>query len=66
MTLFEYAVIFVPNDKAVKAGAKASVLVQPTTVLAEGEASVQILAAKKIPNDYDDRLDQVKIAVRPF
>ncbi len=66
MTLFEYAVLFLPTEKAIKGGAKATVLVQPTTVLAESEASVQILAAKKIPNDYDDKLDQVSIAVRPF
>lgn len=62
MKLFEYAVIYVPTEK----DKTATILVQPTTVLAKDPKSVEMLAAKKIPAEYDDKLDQVQVAVRPF
>ncbi len=66
MKLFEYAVIYVPNEKAVKEGAKASILVPPTTTIAADANSVNMLAVRKIPDEFESKLDQVQVAVRPF
>lgn len=68
--LYEFAVLHHPTpekgpdgkDKAVKS----SIVVQPTSVLAGSPDEVSIMAAKKIPDDYNDKLDEVEIVVRPF
>lgn len=69
--LFEYAVIYHPKEKKDVAGnpveTKKSVLVTPpTTVLAVSEQEVAMLAARAIPTEYGDKLDDVEITIRPF
>ena len=64
--LFQYAVIFNPTEEEAKNGQKAKVLVEPATILAKDDQQAYILAARKVPEDYVDKLDQVSIAVRPF
>lgn len=65
MKLFEYAVIFVPNAETKKSG-KPQVLVPPTCVIAEDASAVNMLAVRKIPDEFERKLDQVQVAVRPF
>ena len=60
--LYEYAVIHNPTKK----DSVAKILVDVTQVLARTEKEVVILAAREIPDDYLDRLEEVDIAVRPF
>jgi hypothetical protein len=68
--LFQYAVLWHPKEK--KAGEsslpeeKSKIVCEPTIVLAADEKSVGILAAKKIPDEYNDQLDQIEVLVRPF
>jgi len=64
--LFQYVIIFTPSDKEEKDGVKAKVLVDVTNALSQDEKSVAILAARQIPEEYLDKLDQVNIAIRPF
>ena len=70
--LFEYAVIYAPKPMEDKLAAKlearkkSKMLVGVTTVLAENEQEVTLRAAKQIPMEYDDKLVDVQIAVRPF
>lgn len=69
--LFEYAVIYHPKEKKDAAGnpleQKKSIIVQDITrVLAGSDKEVAMLAAKAIPNEYDDKLDDVEIVIRPF
>lgn len=70
--LYEYAVIYAPRPMEDKLAAKlearekSKVLVAPTTVLADDEKEVTLRAAKQIPAEYDDKLADVQIAVRPF
>lgn len=69
--LFEYAVIFHPKEKKDAAGNpiedKKSILVKDLTrVLAGSDKEVAILAAKAIPAEYEDKLEQVEIVIRPF
>lgn len=68
--LFEYAVVYHPKEKKDAAGnveTKKSVLVQDITrVLAGSDKEVAMLAAKSIPDEYNDKLDDVEIVIRPF
>ena len=69
--LFTYAVLFHPKEKKDAAGnvteTKRSTVVQtPTTIVATSEAEVAIMAAKAIPTEYEDKLDDVEILIRPF
>jgi len=65
--LFEYAVLYHPRKKEKDADEKRSVLItSPTTLLASDEKEVAILAARNIPEQYIDKLEDVEIVVRPF
>lgn len=69
MKLYEYAILL--DEKRNKDGDltdEAQVLVAPRSVLARDEAQATILAAREIPAEYatSERLDRVKVAVRPF
>jgi hypothetical protein len=68
--LFEYAVLFHPKPKKDAAGSeeaeKSTILTDVTRQLAATPAEVSILAARSIPPEYLDRLEQVEIVVRPF
>lgn len=69
--LFEYAVIYHPKEKKDAAGdpleQKKSIIVQDIArVLAGSDKEVAMLAAKAIPDDYNDKLDDVEIVIRPF
>lgn len=68
--LFEYAVLYHPKEKKDSNGnvedQASKLLVEPTRVVATDEKSVAIMASKKIPNEYDSKLDLVEIIVRPF
>ena len=67
--LFEYAVLYHPKRKKdeVEAGTypKSTVIVTPTVVIGQ-EAEIPMVAARAIPTDYQDRLEDVEIVVRPF
>lgn len=68
--LFEYAVIFhqlqTKEQKDKGESQKSKLLVSPTYVLAKDDKEAAVLAARAIPEEYLDRLDQVEVAVRPF
>lgn len=66
MKLFQYAIFWLPSEQQAKDGRKPEVLQEVTSALAKDEQSVNILASRKIPDQYLDQLDQITIAVRPF
>lgn len=67
MKLFDYAVIHHPKKKDKDTETKASkLIVVPTTILAKDENTALMLAARAIPEEYVDKLDEVEVAVRPF
>ncbi len=66
-TLFNYAILWHPTEKQIKDdGAKSTILVKPTTMLAADEKAVCMAAAMEIPQDKKDQLDQIEIVVAPF
>lgn len=69
--LFEYAVIYHPKEKKDAAGnplesKKSLIVTDLTRVLATSDKEVGMLAAKSIPEEYTDKLDDVEIVIRPF
>lgn len=70
MKLFEYAIIHHAkrtkkhDDEGTEPQHK--VLKVITSVLAKDEREVLLLAAREIPAEYTERLDQIEVAVRPF
>ncbi len=70
MKLYEYAVIYNPlqtkeqNDRGEKP--KSVLIVDVKRVLAGSDKEATMLAARDIPIDYADKLEQVEIALRPF
>lgn len=75
--LFEYAVLYHPKQtkeqiergEAVRFDTvrpKSVLLVTPTTIMASSDQEVSIQAARAIPTEYLDKLEDVEIVVRPF
>jgi len=64
--LFQFAILWQPTDKERKDGKKAKIIVEPQFMLAKEVSAVNLKAAKLIPDEYDDQLDQIQIAVRDF
>ena len=69
--LFEYAVLYHPKENKDAAGnpleSKKSIIVTDVTrVLAVSDKEVGMLAAKSIGAEYEDKLDDVEIVIRPF
>lgn len=67
LQLFEYAVIYVPQDDKGKPDKKNSkVLVGPSTTLATSGESVRTSALREFKDEDGLDLDAVKVLVRPF
>ena len=69
--VFEYVVIYHPKEKKDAAGnpteTKKSIIVTDVQrVLATSDKEVGMLAAKAIPDEYNDKLEDVEIVIRPF
>lgn len=63
VTLFTYAVVYQPQDKE---DGKPTIVIVPTHVLAKSEDAVKKIAARAIPPEYSEKLDDCKVLVRPF
>ena len=61
--LFQIAVICHPEEKS---KAPAELVVPIETILAKDEKVAALMAARKIPESYNEKLDRVEVAVRPF
>jgi hypothetical protein len=65
--LFEYAVIHHPKPAKKDEEAPASkLIVDVTRVLCTDEKAAAMRAARAIPTEYAEKLEEVDIAVRPF
>jgi hypothetical protein len=67
--LFEYVVIYHPKKKKLEGEEvqeKSKIIVDLKRDLASTDKEVAIRAAREIPEEYLDKLDQVEIAIRPF
>ena len=64
--LFEYVVLFHPKSKKDEETKKSVLLVDVTRVLAESDREVAMRAAREVPGEYMDRLNDVEVIVRGF
>lgn len=64
--LYEYAVLLHPTIEEIKAGGKSVVVLPITPVLAGSEKEVVMMATRSIPAKFEQMLDRVEVAVRPF
>jgi hypothetical protein len=68
--LFEYAVLFHPKSKRNNAGEDitepSTIISTPKVVLAQSDKEVGMKAAREVPKDYEDKLDDIEIVIRPF
>lgn len=64
--IYIYAAVWYPAEEQAKAGQKPKLIVEPTYVLALHTEAVSLIAARAIPEEYTDNLDQISIAIRPF
>jgi hypothetical protein len=68
--LFEYAVLYHPKitKEQRDAGEESQtvLVIPPTTVLAKDEKVAGLAAARLIPAEYETKLDNVEIIIRPF
>jgi hypothetical protein len=69
--LYEYAILFHPKTRKTKEGEepeapRSKILTDLQRVLARDDKTVAILAARAIPEEFVDKLEQVEIVVRPF
>lgn len=66
MKLFQYAVILVPKKQENKDQEKPKLIVPIKDVIAADIGAATMLAARAIPEEFADRLDECEVAVRPF
>lgn len=64
MSVFQYLVIHEPSDE--DSNEKPSIIVPLATVIAKDERSAALQAARAVPDEFEDRLDEVSVIVRPF
>lgn len=64
--IFEYAVFYQPSKEEAKEGRKPEILIKPDSLLATEVKNALVAISRKIPEEFLDSLDNVKIVVRPF
>lgn len=65
--IFEYAVFKDEKlDKEGEVSEKAMMLVDPTTILADDDKQVSMLAARSIDETHMKDIDRIRVVVRPF
>jgi hypothetical protein len=67
MKLFEYAVWKdEKRDKDDEVVEKAVMLVEPTTILAESEQHVGMIAARGVDEEHMKDVERINVVIRPF
>ena len=64
--LFQYVILWHPNEKEEKEGKKSEIIKELTTILEKDEKTVSIKASREIPDKYMDSLEQVEVVIVNF
>lgn len=68
--LYQFAILFHPvqtqAQKDTGVSAKTILVKEPTSILAADDKQAGMLAARAIPEEYTDKLDQIELAITPF
>ena len=65
MRIFDYVVFYTPNKDNAEKGDKATIIEEGRLLEKDAEIA-KLKVTRLIPSEYDEKLDQVVIAVRPF
>jgi hypothetical protein len=66
-TVYQYVVVLQPKlDNDGNVVEEGQIIVEPTVVLASDADQAMMLAARKIPDGFMDRIGRINVAVRPF
>lgn len=65
MRVFEYVVFYNPSAEALKDGAKPTIIAQGTK-LKKDQRSAEFEIQREIPKEYDEKIDDVVVSIRPF
>jgi hypothetical protein len=66
LTLFEYVIVWHPNENQEKEGKKSTLVEGPKCMMAKEEKAVFMTAVSQLGEEYKDQLDQIDVIVRPF
>lgn len=66
MNLYQYAVLWHPTEKQEEDGKSSVIAVDVTTILARDEKSAVLQAARAVPEEFVEDVDQLEVVVRPF
>jgi len=67
MKLFTVAAIYKPkNEKGVLIEKDCKVIIKPDFILSKDEKTAGMKMIRKIPAEYEEKLDDVEVLVRPF
>ena len=66
MKVFQYVAMLHPTEKEKENGATSKLIVDVKTVAAKDIGSATLAAARALPEDVVDKLDQVELVIRPF
>lgn len=65
MKVYDYVVFFVPNKEQQEKGEKARIIIQDR-IIEKDDSTAQMKVTRAIPAEWDDKLDQLTIVIRPF
>lgn len=65
MKVFEYVVIYNPSAEAIKEGAKPAIIAKGMK-LKKDQRSAEFEIQREIPKEYDEKIDDVIVSIRPF
>lgn len=65
MRVFDYVVLYVPNEKDEAAGKQAEIVLDGR-LIADDQAKAQFKVSRLISDDWAVKFDDLQIAVRPF
>jgi hypothetical protein len=64
--LYQIAVLFHPTQEELDKGQSTEIVVEVDTVLAASQEEAKMVAAISIPENFQKKLSQLEILVRPF
>lgn len=65
-SVFQFIILLHPTKEQSEKGEKSKIIVPLTTILANDASAANIAAARAIPEEFIDKLDQVVLAIKPF
>ena len=66
MKAYQYLIIWNPTEQQEEDGQKSKIVSEIRTILARDERSATLIAARDIPKEYLEQIDQIEVALRPF